>query len=72
MSFGFHIHNVVATIDHCSNLNRVFGTLQYIGLLCILLFLQPGFGVVGLEAVDEDTEAVVTVSPDGLSMFFSA
>ena len=33
--------------------------MKYIGLL----FLQPGFGVVGLEAADEDTEAVVTVSP---------
>jgi hypothetical protein len=25
--------------------------------------LQPGFGVIGLEAVVEDTEAIVIVSP---------
>ena len=37
--------------------------MKYIGLLCSVLFLQPGFRVVGLEAVDEDTGAVVTVSP---------
>ena len=37
--------------------------MKYIGLLCRVLFLQPGFGVVGLEAADKDTEAVVIVSP---------
>ena len=39
--------------------------MKYIGLLCNVLFLKPGFGVVGLEAVDVNTEAVneVTEAP---------
>jgi hypothetical protein len=63
MSFGFHIHKCSSGARRLFQPSyRVFGTLKYIGL-CSVLFLQPGFGVVALEAVDEDTEAVVTVSP---------
>ncbi len=32
---------------------------MYISLLFNVLFLQPGFGEVGLEAVDEDTVSPV-------------
>ena len=44
-----------------SKVSRSFD--MYIGLLCSVLFLQPGFEVAGLEAVDEDKEVAVTVSP---------